>query len=149
MGGACICIYDTYMSHYIKLVLPPPQTGAVLIPMIGIDLRGWFFTRGPSGGFHNVDTNPSILMKEVTNGTVCKRSSLLNFGLVCYRPLLLFSAIAIKNLFVKPKNTCIPVSHADFQLFVFSNLVFLNLGLRFLIILFYKHTRQGKDYSIV
>jgi hypothetical protein len=83
------------MSHYIKLVLPPPQTGAGLIPMIGIDLRGWFFTRGPSGGFHNVDTNSSILMKEITIRTVFKRSSLLNFG--CFaRPRLLFTAASFK-----------------------------------------------------
>jgi hypothetical protein len=82
IGGGMYTVYDThsYMSYYIKLVLPPPQTGAVLIPMIGIDLRGWLFTRGPSGGFHNVNSNPSILMKEITIRTVCKRLSLIIFG---------------------------------------------------------------------
>jgi hypothetical protein len=91
-------MYDThtYMSYYIKLVLPPPQTGAGLIPMIGIDLRVVIYKRAVRV-LDYVDTNSSILMKEIANRTVCKRSSLLNFGLVCCRPLLLFSAIAIKK----------------------------------------------------
>jgi hypothetical protein len=105
IGGRCMySIYDihTYMSYYIKLVLPPPQTGAVLIPMIGIDLRGWLFTRGPSGGFHNVDTNPSILMKEVTIRTVCKRLSLIIFGYFSFSKCLLdpgcsFLPLPLKN----------------------------------------------------
>jgi hypothetical protein len=67
------------MSYYIKLVLPPPQTGAVLIPIIGIDLRVVIYKRAVRG-LHYVDTNPSILIKEITNRTVRKRSSLLNLG---------------------------------------------------------------------